>query len=191
MKSFFKFEEKNSKKSGKLVIVFLLVLMSFSFLVIQPKQVDAQMVVFDSMNAALKAGDSIWQKTTNAFKYLWQKGGSMAFQQTLRTVLNKVAVDTANYVGSGGEGQKPLFISDPWSYVANVGDEAAGAYLENFASNLSASSNCDKDKQACSAKCAGDSACESKCDSICDTCANKRNYVPINAMKIIKQLLKI
>ena len=176
MKSFFKFGEKNSEKPGKLAIVFLLVLMIFSFLVIQPVPVNAQGApVFDSMNAALKAGDSVWQKITNSFKYLWQKGGSMAFQQTLRTVLNKVAVDTANYVGSGGEGQKPLFISDPWSYVANVGDEAAGAYLENFANNLTVSSNCEADKKTCFDQCSGsDSECTAKCDGICDTCANKK-----------------
>ncbi|MHB8903881.1 MAG: hypothetical protein ACYC40_02160, partial [Patescibacteria group bacterium] len=175
MKSFFKFGEKNSKKSGKLVIVFLLILMSFSFLVIQPKPVSAQLLTFDSMGAAIASVKGIQDKVAIAFKYLWQKGGSMAFQQTLRTVLNRVAVDTAKYVGSGGEGQKPLFVTDPWAYVNNVGDEAAGAYLENFASNLSTASGCAKKKADCFSQCPdSDSVCATQCDSVCDSCATKK-----------------
>src|SRR5680860_1578224 len=56
----------------------------------------------------------VWDKVEKAAKYLWQKGASLAFQQTLRSALNKMAYDTANWIGSGGEGQKPLFITQGW-----------------------------------------------------------------------------
>ena len=182
MKSFFKFSEKNSKKPGKALAVFFLVLMSFSFLFTPLKPVQAQAVVFDSFSAALKTGSNIFDKTANAFKYLWQKGGSMAFQQTLRTVLNTVAMDTAKYAGSGGQGQKPLFITKPWAYVADLGDEAAGAYLENFASNMAETSSCDKKKKDCVDACWADPSldgyasreCESQCSNICIPCAKQK-----------------
>lgn len=176
MKSFFKRAEKNSKKPGKLVIALLLVLMSFSFLITQPIPVYAQGApVFDSIGQAWRVGDTVWNKITNSFKYLWQKGGSQAFQQTLRTVLNRVAMDSANYVGSGFEGQKPLFVTKDWgTYLADVGDEAAGAYLENFANNLSASSGCEKKKKECVDQCVGsDSVCAAQCDGVCDSSADR------------------
>jgi|GEM_PF-469883 len=189
MKSFFKFTEKNSKKPGKLAVVFLLVLMSFSFLVIQPKPAQAQIISSDilaeallaAQNAILTGGQaaetaaittgaavqSTAVKTTSFLNKLWVKGGSVALQQTLRTVLNKVAMDTANYVGSGGQGQKPLFITNPLSYVSDLGDEAAGAYLENFANNLSASSACDQKKQACINSCIQPLLADCHCDGLC------------------------
>src|SRR5680860_1039379 len=80
----------------------------------------------------------VWDKVEKAAKYLWQKGASLAFQQTLRSALNKMAYDTANWIGSGGEGQKPLFITQGWGdYMAQIGDEAAGTFLENFTANWS------------------------------------------------------
>ena len=171
MKSFLKFSEKNSKKSGKLVIVFLLVLMSFSFLIIPTKPVQAQgMPVLDTLGATLSLQKGIWDKVQVGFKYLWQKSGSLAFQQTLRTVLNRVAIDTANYVGSGGQGQKPLFVTDFGAYVANIGDEAAGAYLENFAANMSATSGCEKKKADCIDKCPDtQSVCTVRCSNVCNS----------------------
>lgn len=81
---------------------------------------------------------AIWDEVTKVAKKLWTKGGSLAFQQTLRTALNTMAYDTANWIGSGGEGQKPLFVTQDWgAYMAQVGDEAAGTFLENFTANWS------------------------------------------------------
>lgn len=90
-------------------------------------------------------------------KDIWQKGASLALQQTLRSVLNKIAYDTANWIGSGGEGQQPLFVTESvGAYINKLGDEAAGTFLQNFSSNLGTSKameNCGIAAGACDQAC--------------------------------------
>ena len=58
---------------------------------------------------------------------------SRAFQSALSSSLNTIAYDTATWLGSGGKGQKPLFITEGWGeYLGNIGDNAAGLMLEEF-----------------------------------------------------------
>jgi len=132
MKSSLNPAKKSITKTLKKTAVFLLVFITlFSFLITPLHTARAQMVVSDPIKLA-------WDKITNFFKTVLLKGGATAFQQVLRTALNKIAYDTANYLGSGGKGQKPLFITQNWGdYLAQVGDEAAGQFIESFASNLS------------------------------------------------------
>ena len=121
--------------SKKIVAISLFFILIFSSLFVSLKPANAQLIVFNPE-------DSIWKKIQTVITTLWRKGGSLAFQQTLRSALNKMAYDTATWVGSGGEGQKPLFVTEGWgAYMARIGDEAAGTYLENFSANLSESTN--------------------------------------------------
>jgi len=130
MSPFLDLKKKRPNKSKKFVII-LLFLLFFSGAIFTPlRPVSAQMPVTDIPKF-------VWDRISEYTKELWQKGGSLAFQKTLRTALNKVAFDTANWIGSGGEGQKPLFVQQDWgAYMAQMGDEAAGDFLENFTSNL-------------------------------------------------------
>lgn len=157
MKSSLNSAKKSLKQASKKIVIFLLVfVMLFSFLIIPLSTAKAQMSVTDAINASWTAGNTIWQKITNTLKTLLLKGGAMAFQQVVRTALNKIAYDTANYLGSGGKGQKPLFITANWGdYLAQVGDEAAGQFVESFAANLAnpISAKCQKDYQECAKKC--------------------------------------
>lgn len=123
--------KKKHFSAGKKITVFLLFFIFIASAIFTPiKPAQAQFAVVD-----------IPQKIRNILKDLWQKGGSVAFQQTLRSALNKIAYDTANWVGSGQKGQKPLFVTEGWgSYMSRIGDEAAGEFLERFASNWSISS---------------------------------------------------
>lgn len=108
------------------------------------KQAQAQLVVTDIPVL-------VWNKVSEFTSTLWRKAGSIAFNRTLTTALNKIAYDTATWIGSGQRGQKPLFITNPWTYLGNVGDEAAGQFLESFVNNLNRdeSQNCDADYKAC------------------------------------------
>ncbi len=167
MKSSFP-QKKKHLYSSKKIVIFLLFFILLSSAVLAPiRPVKAQMAVTDIPKL-------IWDKVTETAKKLWQKGGSLAFQQTLRTALNKMAYDTANWVGSGKEGQKPLFVTQGWGdYMTQVGDEAAGTFLENFASNLSNSNSpeqCEREHQTCVDNCkssdgmvADDASCDTKC----------------------------
>ncbi|OGF25155.1 hypothetical protein A2303_02300 [Candidatus Falkowbacteria bacterium RIFOXYB2_FULL_47_14] len=73
-----------------------------------------------------------WYKQAEDFA--WKKAGSAAFWSALRTAMNTVAYDTATWLGSGGKGQKPLFITEGWGeYLTNVADNAAGTFIEQMA----------------------------------------------------------
>jgi hypothetical protein len=152
--------------SKKILTISLFFILIFSSLSVAVKPANAQLIVFNPE-------DSIWKKIQTVVTTLWRKGGSLAFQQTLRSALNKMAYDTATWVGSGGEGQKPLFVTEGWgSYMARIGDEAAGTFLENFSANLSQSSSvakCQSNFEVCVQTCE-DEDCYRNCSVQLKTC---------------------
>ncbi|MCF7860139.1 hypothetical protein K9M09_00760, partial [Patescibacteria group bacterium] len=144
----------NRRRFGATII--LLILFS-SFFVLAPKPVYAQ----DVNQAVNNILDPIWQFLKKAY----EKGGAAAFQKTVRTALNKVAFDTATWLGSGNEGQKPMFVTQGWGdYLAQIGDEAAGAFIEDAINNWN---NNDWDNSESDTKKCADtySNCEWECDS--------------------------
>ena len=89
------------------------------------KEVEAEA----ARQAADDADKNLWEKFLLSLK----KSGSKALSSSLRNALNKIAMDTATYIGSGGRGQKPLFITEGWGeYLGNIGDEAAGEFIEKL-----------------------------------------------------------
>jgi len=76
---------------------------------------------------------NIFQKALDKVKFLYDKGASKAFGSAMRNALNKIAYDSATYIGSGGRGQTPLFVKEDWgSYFANIADNAAGRIIEDI-----------------------------------------------------------
>ncbi|MEI6529545.1 MAG: hypothetical protein WCN88_04075 [Candidatus Falkowbacteria bacterium] len=141
MKSSLNLSKKSAKGTSRKIAIFLLVfIMLFSFLSTPVRKANAQLLTVDTLGAALQVKGSIMTKVATALKYLWQKSGSATFQSVARTALNKIAYDTATYLGSGDKGQKPLFITQDWgAYLGQIGDEAAGQFIETFANNLATS----------------------------------------------------
>ncbi|RLC36517.1 hypothetical protein DRH27_05100, partial [Candidatus Falkowbacteria bacterium] len=79
------------------------------------------------------AAEFSWKKAWENFLKLLEKQGSAALQGAIRNSLNKIAYDTATWLGSGGKGQKPLFITEGWGeYLGNIADQAAGEYIERL-----------------------------------------------------------
>jgi len=79
-----------------------------------------------------------WAANTEMWggQWLWEKGGSVAFWSAIKTALNTIAYDTATWLASGGEGQKPMFITEGWGeYLTNVADNSAGAFIESLGSS--------------------------------------------------------
>ena len=153
MKSSLNFAKESVKRTAKKFLIFFVVFITlFSFLITPLNTAKAQMPVIDAIATAANIQGTFLQKSWNVIKVLWQKVGSTAFQQVVRSSLNKIAYDTANYLGSGGKGQKPLFVTKDWgAYLTQVGDEAAGSFIENFASNLASpySAECQSAYQTC------------------------------------------
>jgi len=155
MKSSLNLSKKSEGKGRNKIAIFLLVfVMLFSILATPVHNANAQMAVTDIPKL-------VWDKISALAVKLWKKGGSIAFQSTVRTALNKIAYDTATYLGSGDKGQKPLFITQNWGdYLGQIGDEAAGQFVESFANNLALSKandlkkvGCQNTYQECGAKC--------------------------------------
>lgn len=173
----------NSNKSlAKYQFIIFLLLLSFSFLLVSPRKVHAQGTDINQFIA------NVWLPIKEFAKKAYEKGGAAAFQTAVRTSVNKIAYDTATWLGSGGEGQKPLFVTKGWgSYIGQIGDEAAGQFLESAVFNWQnadfksdgkgskqneqcklAYDQCvvgsNKEYDQCSAACpAGDFACKGKC----------------------------
>jgi len=72
--------------------------------------------------------NSIWE----TIKSNWKIAADMAYKNSLRYFLAKVAYDTAAYIATGGAGQKPLFISDWKEYFKQTTDEAVGVFFEKL-----------------------------------------------------------
>src|SRR5574344_3107972 len=110
MKSSFNPAKKSIGKNGKKTALFLLVfLMLFSFLLTPLERAKAQMAVTATILEAQNIAKSAYDKAKTALSKLLLKAGATSFQQVVRTALNKIAYDTATYLGSGNSGQKPLF----------------------------------------------------------------------------------
>jgi hypothetical protein len=146
----------------KFTLLILIIVISFSFSFFPPKPVKAQFAVVDAVGAAWDGIKWAGAKAMDALKYAYDKGGAVAFQQTLRTALNKIAIDSATWVASGDKGQKPLFITEATGeYFANIADEAAGEFIESFVNNWNIShseghdsdveglKNCISQREAC------------------------------------------
>lgn len=173
MKTFYFFSHKNKrnndrkKDNGDLKKLFLIVFMvsSLFFANIHP----AKAIPVEDIPKF------VWDKIKDA----WEKGGSIAYQKTLSTVLNKIAYDAANYVGSGGKGQKALFVTkDFGQYAKDLADEAAGTFLETFVNAVNVSDNttgCENKYEICAKNCfdtleeKGDQAKFDACQKVCET----------------------
>lgn len=131
-------------------------------------------------DAAAAASKTIWEKLLVALK----KAGSSALQSTVRSALNKFAYDTATYLGSGGKGQQPLFVTKSWgSYLKQIGDEAAGQFIENFADSFASDVQADQARERGEENCSNQfDKCYNKCSSMpngpeydkCNTECNKK-----------------
>lgn len=64
-----------------------------------------------------------------------KKAAQVSFLNSLRSVVNQIAFETATYIGSGASGQKPLFYTEPFGkWILKQGDNAAGNFIETFSS---------------------------------------------------------
>ena len=113
----------------KYVALLFLVL---SILISAPKPTYA----FDPFTPIIAMWDGlkyVGDKVYNIGKDLLGKAGSIALNSAVSNSLNRIAYDTATWLGSGGTGQKPqYFTGSPLSEWQNVGNAAAGDFIQAF-----------------------------------------------------------
>ena len=96
---------------------------------------------FDDISAAIRW---VVEQVRQGLNVAYQEAGDIAYKNSLRYFLNRVAYDTATYIATGGAGQKPLFISEGWgSYFKSVGDEAVGDFFYNLGKNMWGKNLCE------------------------------------------------
>ncbi len=87
----------------------------------------------DSGNIMTNLKSWFWEKAQKIEDYAWQEAASKAYHSALSSALNNIAYDTATWIGSGGEGQEPMFIREGWgAYLQNVAGGSAGAFIEKL-----------------------------------------------------------
>ena len=88
--------------------------------------------------------NSVSEKLQEAMKWVKDQSQKAGFKNIVGTALNTVAYDTATYLGSGGKGQEPMFIKEGWGeYLMNVGDQAMGQFIEEFAKEIGLENACN------------------------------------------------
>lgn len=120
----------------KIAVLFFLV-----FLLFLPSIVRAGGVFIDPTAVIQREADMIKELTFDTKNTIWdklveqlKKVGSLTFQSTLQTALNTLAFDTATWIGSGADGQKPLFTTE---YLKDLGGKARDAATSQFIETLS------------------------------------------------------
>src|SRR6056297_2952493 len=63
------------------------------------------------------------QAWSTAIEPALSKAGAVAWRNAINLYLGKIARESAEWVATGGKGQKPTFITNPGDYLTNVGDE--------------------------------------------------------------------
>ncbi|MFA5183970.1 MAG: hypothetical protein WC456_00405 [Patescibacteria group bacterium] len=173
-------KERASRPGGKMAVIFLSLSLVLTLLLpLKPAQAQVGGFVTDVGNTIVNSAAWVWEKTSTVVWNAIQKAGSIAFQRTLSSALNKIAYDAANYIGSGGQGQKPLFVTMSLeNYLKQAGDEAAGAFIESFVNNLNApdqnmtcQNQYDTDVRTCADVFFDDAASYRYCISQADTAA--------------------
>jgi len=97
-----------------------------------------------------------------------------AFQSALSGFLNQIAYETANWLGSGGEGQKPAFMTGEWEgYLSDAGGVFVGSFVETFGEEMGkgmdqCETKCDDKADSCWEACEGDACTD--CDIEWDDC---------------------
>ena len=119
----------------KSLVVALLAIISFSFVFAPTAHAQAGFIadLFAPIQTALQFVSNTWNEVQPQLKEALQTSGSKILQSTISNTLNKIAYDTASYIGSGGRGQKPQFITESvGSYLGSVADNAAGVVIDQL-----------------------------------------------------------
>lgn len=114
---------------------FAILLFALAFFVINIQSIQAGIVnttVGDVPATIAEVKTTLGQKILKVLKTF----GSKLINTTLRNTLNRIAIDAAQWVATGGEGQKPQFVTEGFpEYWKNIGDAAAGDFIDEVGKN--------------------------------------------------------
>ena len=115
-------------KGAILLTMFMLIVSSFLFV---PQRAQAQFIVTDVVKG-------VW----DAIKWAWDKGGAVAYRNSLNFFLQQAAKQSGEWLATGDAGKKPAFLTDP-DFYSKVGDQMLGEFVDSVASDFLGQSLCD------------------------------------------------
>lgn len=111
------------------VTVMMLAVPVAGTLLVVPQPASAQIVCPNCSTFIQDLGFKIKEFLT----YAYEQGAAIAFKNAVKVFVSQIAYDTAVWIGSGDANQKPLlFTKDAGEYLADVGDAAAGEFLNTL-----------------------------------------------------------
>jgi hypothetical protein len=126
-KNFFSLHRKFT--SFFLIVAFLV----SSFVLIPPKQANAQWAVIDPANLAestVQAGIAISQASSEFALSIKEYVGDGIMWFIAKVILQRMTESIVSWINSGFNGN-PAFIQNPGQFFTNVGDQAAGQFILN------------------------------------------------------------
>jgi hypothetical protein len=115
-------------------IIFLLII-SISIGLFFPQNAQAQFVVTDPPNLLQNSAKWIWERVEKISEKVWKAGGAIAYRNGINFFLGQVAQQSAEYIATGGKGQKPMFLRDP-NYWNKLGDQVLGEWIDQTAKSV-------------------------------------------------------
>src|SRR3989338_6053126 len=123
-------------------VIYCLVLVSFVFglmIAVQPQNAYA-VADTEGGEAADEVGDQVTKVQDKVEKKIgasFKTAGRIAARNAINTFLTKIAYDTAVWLASGGQGQRPkLFTKDIGSYLGSAALNAGADFVQTFASEF-------------------------------------------------------
>ena len=139
------------KKAITILILVIMLTMTVGAGLLYPRPAKAfgASDIFAPLNFAANLATKIYHYTQPAIQKALKTAGDVAYKNSLRYFLSKVAYDTATYIATGGAGQKPLFVTNWKKYFQQTADEAAGVFFEKLSKG--GKGHCESNpKQLCS-----------------------------------------
>jgi len=133
--------EKDKKFVKGLIFggVILLIVAPILFL---PKPVHAQWLTTDIPHLMMQVGKWIGEQGLRLLDIAYRQGAAIFFKNVLPEFLNRVAVETATFIGSGFKEGKPLFFFEK-DYWKKLGDSTAGEFLDRVAKDFIGQGLCE------------------------------------------------
>lgn len=124
-------------RTRKLILICIGITIGIGYVFFSTQQANAQFAtkaISTTIADIPRTAAGIKDEIKNTFLQALLKAGKISFLNSLRSLVNKFAYDTATYLGSGGQGQKPVYFTQefgPWlrDQAFNVG----GQFIEEFA----------------------------------------------------------
>lgn len=120
-----------SRSGTKIVLSLLLVLIvSASLLIPRPAQA---LIAADIIGGISQVASFVYDKTRDALEWAWKNFGAQAYKNAFRTFTQQVAYNSAIMLTSGGQGQRPLVETRPFSQIVkDAADAAVGDFLDTL-----------------------------------------------------------